>query len=331
MEQGQELHKTLAMAQVARDVVANPMMANGRKIPGLKRSPQQLQERAEDSAYFYASLSPELRAEALKQAQEKSSRLTDSKRDNNKREELDAVIDGLALVAAANDEPLTVKGHIIRPDPSPEFRALAKGMIEQKSVGSLLGTVREFHSPESRDVIKGSLKGLEKEDIYKVAGGKDGPYGAIIKAMESGDLSPEKMALARSWLEGMTIDNMTVGESVLAAAATNAGGDKPDQVQKILEGAREKVRKDPKVKSALDQLMACLKKAAGDEKTSVRCRKEFRFCKITQLAATVNAAEESAGNKLDPGHPTLAQLRLVIETGNLDELEKRWVREGVSK
>ena len=320
-----DLARSLALAKAAVSIVANPSMLGGKRLTNTEKDSQELRARAEQAANHYASLSPELRVEAAKQALAKLDRIPEGR---PMRAELDSIVDGLALAAGANGESLIVDGKQLRPDMAPEFQALAKGMLEQKTAGPLLGTLREYHSPESREVIRDSMKSMKNEDMYKVAGGQEGPYGAIIKAMEGGDLSPEKMALARSWLEGMTVDNMTVGESVLSSAAEAAGGGDPEKVDKIMKAARAKVRKDPKVKSAIDKLLACLTEADNGEAED-RCRDEYPICKITQLAATVNAAEEAAGKKLDAGDPILAQLRAVIETGNLAELEQTWVREGV--
>ena len=106
--------EALADAVYAKTVLANPRWAGGREIKrGYRASEEELEQRAKDAYKQFSLVSAEMRQETANQLGAELQLLPE---DAPEREELERVADALALVAAANDETLSIDATVVKRD-----------------------------------------------------------------------------------------------------------------------------------------------------------------------------------------------------------------------
>lgn len=321
-----ELGKFLARKALAQRVLANPTIVGGVKVTNEPKSPEELTKRAKQALDQYIEVSPDLRQEAARQAQDRLEELDEYSPEHR---ELERILDGLYMAASIKDEVLDVRGERIRPPMAKSWRTLAEKLHNKGDIEVMMGTLHDFSSPTGRDKIRDALDTMSSEEVVTFVGGEDGDYKEVVKAINDPDVGPEQKAYLVDFLKRSTLNDISTGHQVLVDAADVAWASKqkmtPQEVQETLDKIHDEVRGSQNMKSALAKFTRCMQNATTQKEID-SCKKLAANAEIQQISEYLKRAEKTFG-ELPKDHPVAAQIRKVIETGDLSELQKKYVKQ----
>jgi len=221
---------------VFAQIVSNPSLLAAKPVSSTPKTPEALQERAEQAHDQYMRMPSELRAEAAKQL---VAQMKNLKEDSPEYQELAAIGDGLHLAAVQNDERLEVGGKELRSRPTPRLRALLKQLGPEAGKHTELLHLDHLTSPKGRKQVRQHMDKLEPEEVVDFVGGTEGPFGQLAGLVNDPELSTEHRELALKMLKGLAVDEMTVAGGFLQRAAKgnrDRGAEKADIREQVEKG-----------------------------------------------------------------------------------------------
>jgi len=297
--------RSLALAQFARETLANPSKVGGKDVSDEDKTTQQLQERSQEAFEQFSSAGENILEEAAKQM---ADQLAATPEDSPKRQELDSILEGLALAASMAEKPVPESLHAPH---SNEQIALAKALKAKGKVNMMLEPVERAYSPQGRKVIQEALEEVGDDELNEIMGGEKGVWGPVIKAMA--DLDPEQKKVIREFLQMMAVDSMA---TIHAMAVSAYEGKKS-----AIDAAADRVGKDKRFQDALAKFTdACLSGTKGDPTLDDEVRKTWMDVWMEQLRAD--------GIEPDKTDPVQRQVLDYIKSGDPMVWGREYVREG---
>lgn len=215
----EERGQMLARLHFAKNVIANPKVVGGRALAG-RSSQKELAERGSEAATQYNKVSPEIRAEAAKNA---ATALETMAEDDPNRAEMESIVDGLAVAAAANGESLVVDGKELRPKMSKGHQALAKHLIKAGKQDILLGSMHDFYGPTGRAAVSEALDTMDDKELADF--GKTGHFNQLSKLLVDKNTTEAQKAWIRGFLKRQGIEDMTTAQALIVRAEEASGRD----------------------------------------------------------------------------------------------------------
>lgn len=293
-----KLGQELADRAYVQNVVLNPMMAGGNAVTDTKKSEGELEARASEALAHYRDLKPEHRKDA---GEKILKRLKEVGEGSHEAQELNAILDGIALAGALEGE--NVPG---RPPPSSLFTAVARGLEKRGEAASLLKAT-DLNSTEARDAMRRGISMLDNSEFAEAT--KDSELmGVLGERMNRKGTSVRAQREIRKMMEDLLMDDMTFIDPMVRDSL-EAGGKKEDSLDpKKRDNIRKEIHKG--VKISLGDL-------EGDPETVRRARRNLRFSLL-----------EKALEKLDRtfgGFPSMAaaMARSAIKEKNLGILDQK--------
>jgi hypothetical protein len=254
-----DLGEALAKRAFAQNVVANPSMLNGKALDPDGMDTEGAEVRAKEALRFYRDSSPEIREEALTQA---SDQLKEMRDDDPRREELERIVDGLAMSAVIHDEDL--KG--ARPRPGEPLAILAREMDKVGEADKLVMSPEKVYQPEGVAAVEDAMKRMvttdpisgevDTEKLTDFLGGEKGPYGGMIKSLkavekdldssdrETRENAEELHAFVLETMQMLKTNEMTIGHGIMRAMARGETTRKQEvsQVEKKVKSKPKSIR-----------------------------------------------------------------------------------------
>jgi len=336
----EELGRKLALAEVAQKQLTNPLevfqaqdeataLAElDREIPEGERKAKLL-ERASATADHFKKLTPQLRAEAAVRMQELMKGITDDD-DSPRATSLNAILDGMSLAAAAKGESVEANGVYLRPETAPTMQVLTRILAKRGDDKILLGSMKDFGTPDNRKKLQGVIDRLSGRDISDILGGEEGLYGDLLRDLnwdQDGSANEEE---AKKMLTRLAVNEMTNFQAVIFAVASNPSTElidvfdkniKPVDSGKVHE-AVARIRsffKPEKTQKAVDAYQLCReeKEKAGLSPENI----EEQCAHLKKEVGKAHAQDqkkaiEDAGYKLNPGNPEDRALLDATEEGD---------------
>jgi tRNA nucleotidyltransferase/poly(A) polymerase/DNA topoisomerase IB len=319
------LGEILAQHRFAQTVLANPGFVGGQEVNAEVKSSGELHARALASFDQYSRLNSDLRGMAARSIVKQ---MDETEPGSAQRAEYERILDGLSLAAMLKGEDLNVEGVPVRPAPSPAFHQLAKVLQSKGRVSELLRPVEALEHPDGREMLKDVVSSLSSSEQLELVGGKDGPFGKIHEEMQSGEIPSKYHFLFQGMMNDLAVNSMTTGHSSFVSGARSVNPKKT--INKLLEQCHAEVLDDKdlqkSVQDYLEAFEACLTHSE-DAKEAENCVQEKdKVVKKTQMAAFLRVRKEHFG-KIPPDDPISAQMQFILDSGDMSELEKKWVRE----
>lgn len=215
----------IAAAHYATEVAANPTIIGGRKLNGAKE-PAELIERGSEAAREFASASPEIRkVAALKAAKV----LAEMPMDDPNRLEMEVIVDGLVVAAAANGEDLPEQ--LDRPHMSKGSKALCKYMVKNGTEDMLLGSFDDYYGPKGRAAVGEALSHMKDEELADVS--EDTGWGPLAEKLKDKNVPEEQKEWIRQWLREQGVEDMTTTQEVLEVAAKQSSVNQAEMEEKF--------------------------------------------------------------------------------------------------
>jgi len=316
--------EALAAYRFAHAVLADPSLVGGQPISDEPKDETALQKRAEAAYEQYRTLGPELRQSAIEMA---AKQMRELDRNSPRFRELNRVVDGLAL--AHMPESLFVGDRLIREPPSPAFSTLVARLNEKDTVGLLLRPTESLNSPSGREVLQDAVGTLSDEELIGLHGGESGPFRGLFSDEDEGegweDLPSGYKEIFRGLMREWAVRDMTIGHACFMSGARRSKAKKPRDIREFVDKCHREVEGHPDVKKDLDATTECMKKAVTQEDLE-GCKKAEAEADKAQLAAYIDVRKRHFG-EIPDDDPVAAKIRRVIETGDVTELEKKYIRE----
>lgn len=304
-----ELGRMIALANAAREQLADPLNVGGTPV-GSARTPEELVKRSKQVSDHYKTLTPEMRVEAAEQMKAKLDSMAE---DDPDREEIDAILDGMALAAAINGEALMAGKEYLRPRLAPGLQVLAKILDGQGKSDIFFGSMEEFNSPENRKVIAKALDDLKGPDIAAVLGGEDGPWAELLEGVDWANFGSDTEEEVKQMLRRVALNNITSLQDVIRAISeadkeSISGGEPSADMDKINDFI-DKWQADggvtPEIADAFKSMSSsCSMDTPEGIQKCKDARKKIEFEHAMSLLQKLRAE----GIELDPNNPAIAVL-----------------------
>ena len=304
--------KILARLHFAQRVVANPAVVGGRALAG-RSDPDDLKERGSEAARQYNKASPEIRAEAAKQA---AASLKEMAEDDPNRAEANAILDGLAIAAAANGESLEVDGEMVRPRMSKGHQVLCKHLIKGGKEDILLGSMNDFYGPAGRRAVGSALGTMEDKELAEF--GKTGHFSNLAKKLTDKNVDESQKAFIRGFLKRQGVEDMTTSQALVEAVAAETGIKSAKVEQEWITHLGE----HPENQAWQKKLEKAIE--TGGDGAEAAIDQEYQQW-LSKLRLDWLKA---MGLDLPPNHPEVARHTAIVETGETSLLDQSLVPQG---
>lgn len=306
----EDVGKLLARISFAQRIMLNPKMVGGRDLAG-RTKPADLKERASEAVRQYHKATPEIRAGAAEAA---AKALSEMGEDDPDRVELDAIVDGLAVAAAANGESLVVDGEPLRPRMSKKHQALSKHLIKNGSEDLLFGSLDDFYGPKGRAAVDAALDTMSDDELGGFGAGSGFPE--LSAKLKDAKVSETHKVWIRKFLKRQGVEDMTTTQNILEAARKEmpaSKGGKPVSADELEVQFEEALSKDSANVGWQHKIVKAAEAGNLEEVTQeyMVWRSKFYLDWLRSL-----------GIELPTGHPEAARHRNIVETGETSILDE---------
>lgn len=297
-----EIGEQLAKMLFAERVVFNPSWAGGDLIKDTGKPPSNkaLKDRETRAFEQYNDLmdSDERKAAAT----EVEARLKELDPESSEAQQLNAVLDGIAMSQIINGEEV-----VGRQSPSEAFANFAKALNESGDAESLAGTLRDPQA--ANKLIRDKFKGMPDSKVMEIAGGSDGPLKELGEFLDQRDefgnfpFGEEHHEFVKQVLREIAADNMTLNHRFVAALTGDSK--KADDIigketKKNISKNRKLLGKPDKGESFLKNMLASLAKALKDiERRGKKQAAQSFVYNVTPISGGLHfAQQQSSGTAL---------------------------------
>ena len=308
--------KLLARMHFAQRVVGNPAVVGGRALNG-RTEPEELKERGSESARQFNKASAEIRGHAAKQA---AADLKGMAEDDPNRAEAEAILDGLAIAAAANGESLEVDGEMVRPRMSEGHQVLCKHLLKAGKEDILLGSFDDFYGPAGREAVGTAIGTMDDKEL--VSFGKSGHFGELAKKLTDPKIGEEQKAFIREFLKRQGVEDLTTTQALVEAVAAENGDPSEANSTETLAKWNNFVGEHPQNEDWQKKITAAIDTGDADSIAAADAEYQRWLSKIRlDWLKSMNV-------DLPPDHPEVARHRHVVETGETSLLGQSLVQQG---
>jgi orotate phosphoribosyltransferase len=299
----------LARLVFAQKIVVNPTVVGGQGLAG-RTKPEELTQRASEAAREYNRASKEIRQEAAKQAVFK---LKDMDEEDPDRIELDAILDGIAVAAAAHGESLQVDGEYVRPRMSKGHQALCKTLLKNGDEDTLFGALDDWYGPKGREAVGKALDTMDDKDL--VEWGMSSDLGPLAETLNDPNVDEDVKVWIRGFLKRQGVEDMTTVQEFIEAASDSTSREAAE-----LEAQYVKDRDESAEWQAWQKRLTSVKSDGEYDKMQAEYLKWLSKFYLDWLKAM--------GVELPASHPVSARHRHIVETGETSLLGETLVPQG---
>ena len=322
--------EAMVEAQVRDKVLLDPSNVGGKSLSSSPLDNKALTERGVAAFNQFKHVSPKMRQEIANKA---ATQLAVLDPESPEAVELNKVVDGLQLAAAIHGENLettTVSGEkdekgaaktsLLREPMSEKHKMLAKTMANQGNAALLLtpDTGQAFSS-EGRAAVRDALGQLDDAEMGELS--KGAPWESMSKLVgPTSALGGDVQEFLRAFMRDMAVSDMVTVQGIAAAHSRKMKAD-PDKPSEVYDSLAEEIREaaGEEIEAEVDSWIQCLHDAGSDPDAKAKCMANADGVKVTQMKATLGAADaaaEKAGITPDPQDEAIAVARHIAEGGD---------------
>lgn len=245
--------RAAARKQVLRETTFNPLNVGGTAVSATPLEPEALKSRAEAAFQQYSNYSSEERNKAAQQLVDHLESLAE---DDPQREEVEHLLDGIAMAAIVNDDD-PVPG---RPAPTAQFREVCKAAVRQGKHKGLFGDPATDHTSSSQRALFKDIYDGMSDDEFAMAFNPEGDaeFLEVFTAKDErgkpkyGQGQRQRM---REYLTSLELDNMSIGYAMALDAAEANDGPKGKDLTAGYKKLTDKLKTSVAPSSMFEQLL----------------------------------------------------------------------------
>jgi len=231
-----QIAEQAALQILAATIIANPLNVGGQEVNNDPKSPTDLDARGMAAFEKFKALPPELREGAAKTLSEK---LKTAKRGSPEAQELNRILDGLALAAWTDPESETI-AKIPGRDVSKGFVELAKHLVADGQTHLLLGPVQNLYSTEGISKMTEALQSMDDESLIRATQETQPELAKALKdTIEGGDgteyMTGDKKEILRDLMVQIAVDDMVIVDKLMREAMEAEAGPQEEYVEEEVE------------------------------------------------------------------------------------------------
>lgn len=318
-----QVSEALVQSLVRDRILLNPSYLGGKSLSPTMQDSSVLVARGVEAMRQYRNLSPKQLQSVARKAQ---SQLDAFDEDDPRRDELEAIIDGMYLASIQKGYDFPTE---LRDPPHKNYAALTRRLAVDSPEILLAQNQDDLYSDKARIAVQTGLDSLLDESIVDMAEGSYlSPLGDLLGDSELGQ---EERDVVRGFMQEMMLNDMTTFHGVTSAVAHSSADDSElgsvntttkeraptnDFFSKI---SREMSEKKTQTMSKL--LAKCL-----SEKNPIKCLEKNKTSLIrNQAASTVSYVDNLPASKQpSPQNISVALSRMVAKGVDSKVLDQTW-------
>lgn len=229
--------------------------------------------------------------------------------------------EAVKVMAMAKGEPLEIEGE---DPPAKAMMALADTLHSAGMLHKLMDE-ESFSGFRGQQLLHEVIQTVDEERFFEIAGGKDGPYGGIIDAIQKEDVSDQAAKYGRELITRLIMNDVKFGhEMILSIARDNERYDTQftfDELAKAVQDVKDEALEDLLFQDNQRSAIDCLTAITPEERE--KCEKKVHKTILSQAYAFFNAAIKRFG---EPKQKTREMIQLEEAKKRMDysELEMRY-------
>lgn len=229
--------------------------------------------------------------------------------------------EAVKVIAMAKGDPLELGGE---DPPAKSMMALANTLHSTGMLHKLMDE-ESFSGFRGQQLLHEVIQTVDEERFFEIAGGRDGPYGGIIEAIQKEETSDQAAKYGRELITRLIMNDVKFGhEMILSIAKGNEGQDTQftfDELAKTIQDVKDEALEDLLFQNNQRSAIDCLTAITPEERA--KCEKKVHKTILSQAYAFYNAAVKRFGK---PKEKTKEMIQLEEARKRMDysELEMKY-------
>jgi len=281
-----EIARDVALAMAAQTMVADPFNLDDQPVSSERKTLSELTGRGMRSYEKYKELPQEMRAKAAESVNE---RLGQVDPDSPEADELNRILDGIAL-AAVSDDRLKELPRIPGREMNPAFAQLARALVKRGDIATLLGPVEDMTSNRGQLAVARAMDSMEDGALAEATRDSMPELADFL----TGDtkLDPERRAVLRSAIIDTHVDNMALVDELVKSRMKSSGDDRWEDAEYRADVAKRASKLNPKkaIQGFLDWIS---KPKSGTQLLEQQYKLAHTMCKVADTDFPMEIRKEN--------------------------------------